>query len=38
VLVERGLGTAIEALALDTIPVTLDIDLDGHLRQAGPAA
>jgi signal transduction histidine kinase len=31
VLVERGLGDAIEALALDTpIPVTLDIDLDGR--------
>ena len=31
VLVERGLGDAIEALALDTpIPATLDIDLDGR--------
>jgi signal transduction histidine kinase len=31
VLVERGLGDAIEALALDTpIPVMLDIDLDGR--------
>jgi signal transduction histidine kinase len=31
VLVERGLGDAIKALALDTpIPVTLDIDLDGR--------
>jgi len=31
VLVERGLGDAIEALALDTpIPVALDIDLDGR--------
>ena len=31
VLVERGLGDAIEALALDTpIPVTLDIGLDGR--------
>ena len=31
VLVERGLGAAIEALALDTpIPATLDIDLDGR--------
>jgi signal transduction histidine kinase len=31
VLVERGLGDAIEALALDTpIPATLDVDLDGR--------
>jgi len=31
VLVERGLGDAIKALALDTpLPVTLDIDLDGR--------
>lgn len=31
VLVERGLGDAIEALALDTpIPAALDIDLDGR--------
>jgi signal transduction histidine kinase len=31
VLVERGLGDAIEALALDApIPATLDIDLDGR--------
>ena len=31
VLVERGLGDAIEALALDTpIPVTLDLGLDGR--------
>jgi len=31
VLVERGLGDAIEALALETpIPATLDIDLDGR--------
>jgi signal transduction histidine kinase len=31
VLVERGLGDAIEALALDTpIPATLDLDLDGR--------
>jgi signal transduction histidine kinase len=31
VLVERGLGDAIEALALNTpIPATLDIDLDGR--------
>jgi signal transduction histidine kinase len=31
ILVERGLGDAIEALALDTpLPVTLDIDLDGR--------
>jgi signal transduction histidine kinase len=31
VLAERGLGAAIEALALDTpLPATLDIDLDGR--------